>query len=61
VNIFEDYSFKPAGNEPQPWWASYSWPYWWHHFNGVGRITWKISLEPAKPLDLGYTWHYYWR
>lgn len=61
VNIFEDYSFKPAGNEPQPWWTSYSWPYWWHHFNGVGRVTWKVTLEPDKPVDLGYTWHYYWR
>ena len=61
VNIFEDNSFKAAGNEAQPWWTNYSWPYWWHHFNGVGRITWKITLEPEKPVDLGYTWHYYWR
>ena len=61
MNIFEDFSYKPEGGGPGPWWANYSWPYWWHHFNGVGRITWKVNLEPDKPVELGYAWHYYWR
>jgi hypothetical protein len=38
-----------------------SWPWWWCHFNGVGRITWTVTLEPKTPFDLGYTWNYYWR
>ena len=41
--------------------AGTSWPNWWPHFNGVGRIEWKIRLEPGKTVDLGYTWHYFWR
>jgi len=61
VNSFEDPSFS-AGSGPYPaWWGWYSWPWWWHHFNGIGRITWTVQLEPAKPLDLGYTWNYCWR
>jgi len=27
----------------------------------VGRVTWKIRIEPGKSADLGYTWHYFWR
>jgi hypothetical protein len=61
VNIFEDSSFA-SGSGPYPyWWGWFSWPWWWHHFNGVGRITWTVKLEPSKPLDLLYTWNYYWR
>ena len=62
VNLFEDNSFLPAaGNEEQPyWWGWYSWPGWWSHFNGVGRVTWKATLEPGKELGLGYKWHYFW-
>ena len=59
VNVFEDGSYA-AGNSPR-WWRWYQWPNWWPHFNGVGRIEWKIRLEPGKTVDLGYTWHYYWR
>jgi hypothetical protein len=43
------------------WWGWYSWPGWWHHFNGVGRITWTVKLEPGKSTSLNYKWHYYWR
>jgi hypothetical protein len=49
-----------AGNGPS-WWGWYSWPSWWHQLNGVGRITWKIDLAAGKSVDLGYTWHYFWR
>jgi hypothetical protein len=58
VNTVEDSSL--AGDLP-PWWRWYSWPAWWGHFNGVGRITWKVRIEPGKSVDLGYTWHYFWR
>jgi hypothetical protein len=62
VNIFEDSTFAVGTSGPYPyWWGWFSWPWWWHHFNGVGRITWRVTLEPQKPLDLGYTWNYYWR
>jgi len=60
VNVFEDGTYMAAGDYP-PWWRWYSWPQWWSHFNVVGRITWKISIEPGKSADLGYAWHYFWR
>lgn len=60
VNVFEDDSFLARGSYPS-WWGSYNWPYWWPHFNGIGRITWKLHLEPKQSVDLGYTWYYYWQ
>jgi len=60
VKLFEDDSFEPRGGQPPNWWGWYSWPYWWHHFNSVGRITWKLSLQPSQQIDLKYTWNYYW-
>jgi hypothetical protein len=59
VNVFEDGSYM-AGDSPR-WWRWYNWPNWWPHFNGVGRINWKLRIEPGKSADLGYTWHYFWR
>ncbi|MHC4661170.1 MAG: hypothetical protein ACYS8W_05725 [Planctomycetota bacterium] len=56
VNVFEfDEYLQPS------WWNWYNWPSWWRHFNGLGRITWNVKLEPGKSADLGYKWHYYWR
>jgi hypothetical protein len=47
---------------PQPpWWGWFNWPWWWRHFNGTGKVTWTVQLEPSKPLDLGYRWSYFWR
>jgi hypothetical protein len=43
------------------WWYWYSWPHWWYHLNSVGRISWEVELEPKKPVDLTYSWNYYWR
>lgn len=54
VNVFEDTTFGRRWN-----WGS--WPRWWSHFNGVGRITWKLKLAAGKDVKLGYDWHYYWR
>jgi hypothetical protein len=31
------------------------------HDNEVGRITWKLALEPGKPVEVSHAWHYYWR
>ncbi|MCX5684669.1 MAG: hypothetical protein NT049_13415 [Planctomycetota bacterium] len=42
------------------WWGWHSWGAWWYEFNGLGRITWKVKLEPGKSVDLDYTWHYFW-
>jgi hypothetical protein len=41
------------------WWTSYSWPAWWSRLNGIGRVTWKLRLDPGKEVDLGYRWHYF--
>ena len=61
-NVFESTDYLPAGDSSYPdWWSWYSWPWWWHQVNGVGRITWKVSLEPGQGVELGYAWHYYWR
>jgi len=64
VNAFEDSTFAPTtrtGSDHPTWWGWYNWPGWWHHFNGIGRIRWTVKLEPGKPVDLKYTWNYYWR
>ena len=42
------------------WWHWYSWPWWWHHFNGFGSAKWDITLEAGQPVELNYTYHYYW-
>jgi hypothetical protein len=60
LNAFEDSDYLPAGDYPY-WWSWYGWPNWWSYFNGIGRITWKVTLEPAKTVDLAYEWHYFWR
>ena len=56
----EDGSFVADVDQPA-WWRWYSWPYWWYHFNGIGRFKWNVKVEPGKSLELGYTWHYYWQ
>jgi len=61
VNLFEDPSFSQGAGPFPTWWGWFSWPWWWHHFNSVGRITWTVDLEPAEPLELVYTWNYFWR
>lgn len=61
VNIFENLTFAGTSGPYPNRWGWFSWPWWWHHFNGVGRITWSVTLEPKAPFDLGYTWNYYWR
>jgi hypothetical protein len=61
VNLFEDPSFAEGPGPFPTWWGWFSWPWWWHHFNSVGRITWTVDLQPSEPLELGYTWNYYWR
>jgi len=50
-----------ANNGFPTWWHWHNWPYWWYHFNGIGRITWKLELEPEKTINLQYKWNYYWR
>ncbi len=65
VNALEDWSYLPSGapeaGRAWHWWHGYGWPHWWHHFNGVGRIRWEVTLEPGVPLELNYSWHYFWR
>lgn len=59
LNVFEDDEL--AGESAHPyWWNWYSWPGWWAHFNGVGKITWKLTLDPGKSVTLKYNWSYLW-
>ena len=60
MNVVEDDSLAPASGYPV-WWGWYSWPYWWTHFNGIAKITWKLDLDPGKSVELKYNWNYYWR
>jgi hypothetical protein len=59
TNVFESPDLRD-GSYPY-WWGWYNWPAWWSHFNGAGRIQWKLTLEAGKSVDLGYAWHYFWR
>lgn len=61
VNVLEDPSFGASSGVYPSWWGYFQWPWWWHHFNGVGRITWTATLKPHKPVELAYRWNYYWR
>jgi len=61
LNAFEDSSYLPSRSSHPFWWGWYSWPSWWAHFNGIGRIRWDVKLEPGKSVELKYTWHYFWR
>ena len=58
INAFEE---ADQGVSHPYWWNSYGWPGWWSNINGVGRITWKLKLDPGQTVDLGYKWNYYWR
>jgi hypothetical protein len=58
LQVFEEDG--TAWDNLPPWWNWYNWPAGWHHLNGLSRITWKLTLEPGKTADLGYTWHYFW-
>jgi hypothetical protein len=59
LNLIED-DDSPTAARPT-WWGYYSWPSWWSHFNGIGRLTWTAKLEPGKSNEQSYTWHYFWR
>jgi len=60
VNVLEDASFAPTSANPG-WYGWYSWPNWWNRFNGVGKASWNLTIEPGKVVELGYGWHYFWR
>ena len=60
LNAFEDGGYLGSGDLPS-WWSWYGWPSWWNYFNGTGRITWKLTLEPKQIVELNYDWHYFWR
>lgn len=60
INILEDLTFMSDSDWPR-WWSWHRWPSWWYRFNGMGRIEWKVRLEPGKSIDLNYAWHFFWR
>jgi hypothetical protein len=60
LNAFENGDYLAADDYPY-WWGWYNWPYWWNQFNGVTRITWKVTMEPGQMINLEYQWHYFWR
>ena len=57
VNVVEE----RALGDRLPSWPWYSWPDWMLHFNGVGKVTWNLTLQAGKSADLTYAWNYYWR
>lgn len=63
LNVLEDDAAMALAREQgyPSWWGWYNWPYWWSHFNGMGRVTWTVKLEPGKKVELKYTWNYYWQ
>jgi hypothetical protein len=60
LNVLEDDETAEGSARPY-WWGWYSWPNWWAHFNGVGKVAWDLKLEPGKSVTLKYTWSYVWR
>ncbi|NOT31278.1 MAG: hypothetical protein HOP15_12595 [Planctomycetes bacterium] len=50
-----------GGSAMPAWWGWYSWPGWWFRFNGSGRFTWDVTLEPGASVALESSWHYFWR
>ena len=60
INPFENRSFLPD-ERTSTWWYGYSWPWWWYHFNAIGRISWTSTLEPDQSVAHSYSWHYFWR
>jgi hypothetical protein len=61
INLIEDSSSAGDPGHYPAWWQWWSIPYWWNHFNGIGRAKWQITLEPGKSVELKYQWHYYWQ
>jgi hypothetical protein len=62
-NVFESRDHLPTGDysDGASWWQWFNWPWWWHHVNGLGRVEWKVDLNPDEAVTLDYSWHYYWR
>ncbi len=44
-----------------PWWSAYSWPGYWNHLNGVGRLSWTLHVDAGQEQKVTYKWHYFWR
>ena len=67
VNLLEDSSYAPTTGAAgyayayPAWYGWYSWPAWWGRFNGIGKVSWGVSVEAGKTAELGYAWHYFWR
>lgn len=59
INVFENNDYIPAGQVYPTWWNYYSWPTWWSRYNGIGKVTWNVKLEPGKSIELHYAWNYY--
>jgi hypothetical protein len=60
ISAYEDGDSLSGADYPN-WWGWYAWPHWWNYMNGVGRVTWKVKLEPKQQAELNYSWHYFWR
>ncbi len=61
VSLHEDDEWTSARPAWWGWYGGWSWPNWWAQMNGVGKVTWKATVEPGKTETLGYKWHYHWR
>jgi hypothetical protein len=56
VHVGEDLTAAAALRSAGWGWLS---PAAWR--NGVGRVTWKVRVEPGATVELPYRWHYFWR
>ena len=61
VNMLETPAVGGAAGSYPYWWTWYSWPWWSHHFNGIGKVAWDVRIEPGESAELDYAWHYVWR
>jgi len=59
VNVMEDSRGLERGpGYPYSYWFA-AWG-WWNQVNSVSRISWKVTVQPGKSVDLTYAWKYYW-
>jgi hypothetical protein len=57
INVLEDNSFFGFGSNDSYY---YNWSNWFN-LNGIGKLTWKTTLEPGKSVTFDYSWHYFVR
>jgi len=55
INVLE----SPSADLGVSWDRIGSFPAWWGHLNGIGRISWTETLDPGARVERTYTWNYF--